>query len=178
MPPKRKEKASGRIKWTNQMINDILDCRDRAIEENRSSMDTTSSRGRKGYMEIMKCMWEEKGYASLELSAQNLRDRASYYEKKMELGDLRGTPTEEIEEHNQQDNIISENIEVESIQTISEDICINENANISNQSSTVTIDQPIQNQPEIPNIERRSQVRQSEIISGDTETNEQDHLSD
>ena len=70
MPPKRKEKASGRIKWTNQMINDILDCRDRAIEENRSSMDTTSSRGRKGYMEIMKCMWEEKGYASLELSAQ------------------------------------------------------------------------------------------------------------
>ena len=96
----------------------------------------------------------------------------------MELGDLRGTPTEEMEEHNQQDDIISENIEVKSIQTISEDICINENANISNQSSTVTIDQPIQNQPEIPNIERRSQVRQSEIISGDTETNEQDHLSD
>ena len=91
----------------------------------------------------------------------------------MESGDIRGTPTEEIEEHNQQDNIISENIEVESIQTISEDICINENANISNQSSTVTIDQPIQNQPEIPNIER---VRQSGIISGDTETNEQDHL--
>ena len=48
----------------------------------------------------------------------------------MESGDIRGTPTEEIEEHNQQDNIISENIEVESIQTISEDICINENANI------------------------------------------------
>ena len=117
-----------------------------------------------------------ESYASLELSAQNLRNRASYYKKKMESGDIRGTPTEEIEEHNQQDNIISENIEVESIQTISEDICINENANISNQSSTVTIDQPIQNQPEIPNIERRSQVRQSEIISGDTETNEQDHL--
>ena len=93
----------------------------------------------------------------------------------MELGDIRGTPTEEIEEHNQQDNIISENIEVESIQTISEDICINENANISNQSSTVTIDQPIQNQPEIPNIER---VRQSGIISGDTETNKQNHLSE
>ena len=71
-----------------------------------------------------------ESYASLELSAQNLRNRASYYKKKMESGDIRGTPTEEIEEHNQQDNIISENIEVESIQTISEDICINENANI------------------------------------------------
>ena len=128
MPPKRKEKASGRIK-----------------------VDTTSSQGRKGYMEIMNCMWKRKVMHRLNYQHHTMKKRWSreiYVEHQ----------TEEIEEHNQQDNIISENIEVESIQTISEDICINENANISNQSSTVTIDQPIQNQPEIPNIERRSQV--------------------
>ncbi|CAB3982847.1 Hypothetical predicted protein [Paramuricea clavata] len=32
---------------------------------------------RKGYMEIMKELWEEKGYASLGYTAQNLRDKAA-----------------------------------------------------------------------------------------------------
>ena len=36
---------------------------------------------RTGYMEIMKRLWEEKGYILLGLTAQNLRDRAAYYGK-------------------------------------------------------------------------------------------------
>ena len=38
--------------------------------------------GRKeGYIEVMKDLWEEKGYGYLELKSQNLRDQASRLEK-------------------------------------------------------------------------------------------------
>ena len=39
---------------------------------------------RKGYIEAMKELWDEKGYGHLELKSQNLRDQASRLEK-MEL---------------------------------------------------------------------------------------------
>ena len=36
---------------------------------------------KKGYIEVMKGLWEEKGYGYLELKSQNLRDQASRLEK-------------------------------------------------------------------------------------------------
>ena len=36
---------------------------------------------KKGYIEVMKDLWEEKGYGYLELKSQNLRDQASRLEK-------------------------------------------------------------------------------------------------
>ena len=49
------------------MVADFLLCRERAIAE-QSNQDNR----RKDYMEIMRLLWEEKGYASFGLTAQNL----------------------------------------------------------------------------------------------------------
>ena len=37
---------------------------------------------KKGYIELIKDLWEEKGYGYLELKSENLRDQASRLEKK------------------------------------------------------------------------------------------------
>ncbi|CAB4031314.1 Hypothetical predicted protein [Paramuricea clavata] len=58
MPPKRKTKPS-RIKWTESMINDLFECRTRAVETSR--LNDTSNAERYGYMKIMKQLWDEKG---------------------------------------------------------------------------------------------------------------------
>ena len=49
------------------MVADFLLCRERAIAE-QSNQDNR----RKDYMEIMRLLWEENGYASFGLTAQNL----------------------------------------------------------------------------------------------------------
>ena len=72
MPQNRTSKPSGRIKWTDTMIEDLYECRRRAFEI--SSSDGGSNGERIGYMKIMKQLWEEKGYYALGLTAQNLRD--------------------------------------------------------------------------------------------------------
>ena len=53
------------------MVADLLLCQERAKVE-QSNQDNRW----KGYMEIMRLLWEEKGYASFGLTAQNLRDKA------------------------------------------------------------------------------------------------------
>ena len=85
MPPKRKTKPSGRIKWTKTMINDLFDCRTRAVEIGKQN--DASNAGRYGYIKIMKQLWDEKGYSSLGLTAQNLRDTVARYEKKQQPDD-------------------------------------------------------------------------------------------
>ncbi|CAB3997081.1 Hypothetical predicted protein [Paramuricea clavata] len=67
MPPKRKP---SRIKWTESMINYLFECRTRAEETSR--LNDTSNAERYGYMKIIKQLWDEKGYSSLGLTAQNL----------------------------------------------------------------------------------------------------------
>ena len=54
------------------MVADLLLCRERA-KAKQSNQDNRW----KGYMEIMRLLWEEKGYASFGLTAQNLRDKAA-----------------------------------------------------------------------------------------------------
>ena len=62
------------------MMADLLSCRKRAIAEHQCGQNYE----RKGYMEIMRLLWEEKGYASLGLTAQNLRDKAAQLVKNEE----------------------------------------------------------------------------------------------
>ena len=78
MPPKKKA-SNKRTTWSDQMISDLMLCRASAIARHGdlSYQAKNASGRRKGYMEIMKELWEEKGYASLGYTAQNLRDKAA-----------------------------------------------------------------------------------------------------
>ena len=70
------------MKCTERMNSDILECKKKAKEMMSSNNPPYYTNGRKiGYVEVMKVLWEEKGYGYLELKSQNLRDRASRLEK-------------------------------------------------------------------------------------------------
>ena len=59
------------------MIADLVTCRALAFAKQADTTHKTENANgwRKGYMEIMKDLWEEKGHASYGFSAQNLRDK-------------------------------------------------------------------------------------------------------
>ena len=90
MSTTRRNKKTKRIKWTEEMISDLIECRERALEE-RDSQD----KRRQGYMEKMRLLWEEKGYASLGLNAQNVRDKAAQVIKSREENRQRNEESEE-----------------------------------------------------------------------------------
>ena len=67
---------------TNQMNNDVPECKRRAQELVASdSVPLNQNSRKKGYFEVMKQLWEEKGCGHLALKGQNLRDQASRLEK-------------------------------------------------------------------------------------------------
>ena len=75
-----------RVNWKNQMNNDVLECKRRAQELVASDSAPLNRNGReKGYSEVMKQLWEVKGYGHLALKGQNLRDQASRVEKCQEV---------------------------------------------------------------------------------------------
>ena len=79
-------KSRAKLKWTEQMNWDLLECKKRAKELVGSDTPPCNENGRKkGYIEIMKQLREEKGYEHLGIRNQNLRDQASRLEK-MERG--------------------------------------------------------------------------------------------
>ena len=60
-----------KVKWTNQMSNDVLECKRRAQELVASDSAPLNRNGRKkGYIEVMKQLWEEKGYGHLALKVR------------------------------------------------------------------------------------------------------------
>ena len=67
------------------MNRDVLECKERAQvlkSSENPSLNVNKSTGRKiGYIQLMKQLWEERGYASLGLTGQNLRDQASKLQK-------------------------------------------------------------------------------------------------
>ena len=64
------------------MNNDVLECKRRVQELVASDGAPLNRNGRKkGYIEVMKQLWEEKGYGNLALKGQNLRYQASRLEK-------------------------------------------------------------------------------------------------
>ena len=59
------------------MNNVLLECKQKAISLTTSdNPPRTENGGKKGYMKIMKDLWEEAEYRHLELTSQNLRDQA------------------------------------------------------------------------------------------------------
>ena len=71
-----------KVKWTDQMNLDVLECKTKAQELVASDRGPVNCNGRKkGYIEIMKDLWDAKGYGHFELKGQNLRDQASRLEK-------------------------------------------------------------------------------------------------
>lgn len=78
----------------------MLECKRKAIELVQSSDPPRNSTGRmKGYMAVMKELWDESGFANrLNLSSQNLGDQAARIEKS--LGNVRATIKEEVNADN------------------------------------------------------------------------------
>ena len=69
-------KAAKKLKWTEQMNKDVLDCKRRAMEMISSGNPPRNENGRKrGYIEVMKRLWDKMGYKNLGIKAQNLRDQ-------------------------------------------------------------------------------------------------------
>ena len=67
------------------MNKDLLMCKRKALELVTSDNPPRKDDGRKrGYIKVMKQLWEESGYQNLGLKAQNLRDQASRLEKLQE----------------------------------------------------------------------------------------------
>ena len=60
---------------------DVLDSKRRAMEMMSSGNPPRNENGRKrGYVEVMKRLWDEMGYENLGIKAQNLRDQAARLE--------------------------------------------------------------------------------------------------
>ena len=67
-----------KVKWTERMNNDILECKRKAKELVSSENPPCNEKGRKrGYVDIMKELWDEMGWVQLGLKSQNLRDQAA-----------------------------------------------------------------------------------------------------
>ena len=59
-------KEAKKLKWTEQMNKDVLDCKRRAMEMICSGNPLRNENGRKrGYIKVMKRLWDEMGYEML-----------------------------------------------------------------------------------------------------------------
>ena len=66
-----------KVKWTEQMNRDVLECKKKAQELISSENPPCNENGRKrGYIDFMKELWDDMGYKNLQLKIQNLRDQA------------------------------------------------------------------------------------------------------
>ena len=71
-----------KVKWSDRINNDLLECKRRPKELTSSQDPLCKANGKKkGYIIVMKELWEQKGYGHLGLKGQNLRDQASRLEK-------------------------------------------------------------------------------------------------
>ena len=75
-----------KVKWTERIMNnDILECKKKGKEMVSSNNPPYYANGRKKcYIEVMKDLWNEKGYGYPELKSQELRDQASRLEKMLQ----------------------------------------------------------------------------------------------
>ena len=61
------ERRRGRLKWTEDMNRILLDCKKETLELIASSEPPRNSNGRnKGYMSIMKELWEQNSFCFIE----------------------------------------------------------------------------------------------------------------
>ena len=70
------------VKWTERMNSDILEYKKKSKEMVSSNNPPYYTNGRKkGYIEVTKDLWKERGYGYLKSMSQNLRDQALRLEK-------------------------------------------------------------------------------------------------
>ena len=83
-PTQIASRQSSRLKWTTEMNNTLLDCKAKAQALTNSQNPPRKENGRKkGYMAIMKELWDNCGYAELNIPENNLRNQAGKLEKDM-----------------------------------------------------------------------------------------------
>ena len=86
---------AGRIRWSEQMNSDLLECKQQALLLAKSENPPVKDNGRqKGYMELMKELWDQMGHEDMGFTKQNLRDQAARLEKS--LGSVTSTITKGI----------------------------------------------------------------------------------
>ena len=80
-----------KVKWTERTNNDILECKREAKELASSEDPPCNENGReRGYVDIMKELWDGMRYVQLGLKSQNLCDQAARLEK-MNSNETAGT---------------------------------------------------------------------------------------
>ena len=66
-------RMNGRLIWTDGMNNKLMECkRQELLMVNSSEPPRLDSGRKKGYMAVMKDLWEYMGYEELGLTSQNL----------------------------------------------------------------------------------------------------------
>ena len=75
---------AGRIRWSEQMNSDLLECKRQALLLAKSENPPVNDNGRrKGYMELMKELLDQTGHEDIGFTKQNLRDQAAQLEKSL-----------------------------------------------------------------------------------------------
>ena len=81
-----RRKMNSRTQWTDKMNHDLLECKQKALDLAKSSNPTRLDSGKKkGFLAVMKDLWEMMGYYELGLLSQNLRDQAQRLEKMQDM---------------------------------------------------------------------------------------------
>ena len=58
-----RRKMNSKIQWTDKMNDDLLECKQKALDLPKSSNPPRLDSGsKKGYMAVMKVLWETMGY--------------------------------------------------------------------------------------------------------------------
>ena len=67
-PTQTASRQSNRLKWTTEMNNTLLDCKAKAQAlTNSQNPPRKENGGKRGYMAIMKELWDNCGYAELNI---------------------------------------------------------------------------------------------------------------
>ena len=75
---------AGRIRWSEQMNSDLLECKRQALILTKSENPPVKDNGRrKGYMELVKELWDQMGHKDMKFTKQNLRDQAAQLKKSL-----------------------------------------------------------------------------------------------
>ena len=70
-------KNSKRMKWTEGLNRDVLECKKKAQQILSLDNPPLNQNGmKKGYIQLIKELWEDVGHGNYGLTGQNLRDQA------------------------------------------------------------------------------------------------------
>jgi len=104
-----------RTKWTMDMNTALIDARKQAEDLHQSTQCPKKDDGKKiGIMDLTKKIWDQKGYASLRKTSQNLRDQYANLMKKSktntqnitkELNEQRASEPEHLQQQQRQSNL-------------------------------------------------------------------------